>query len=93
MEKSYLAFDLGASSGRGIIGKIKDGKLHLTEIHRFGNGPVEKDGALYWEFDKLCKEIKTGIKKAGFLTRDSRMRERKKYGRKRARRRFQFTKR
>lgn len=64
MEKSYLAFDLGASSGRGIIGKIKDGKLHLTEIHRFGNGPVEKDGALYWEFDKLCKEIKTGIKKA-----------------------------
>ncbi|MFA6103416.1 MAG: FGGY-family carbohydrate kinase [Victivallaceae bacterium] len=64
MEKSYLAFDLGASSGRGIIGKIKDGKLHLTEIHRFGNGPVEKDGALYWEFDKLCKEIKTGIRKA-----------------------------
>lgn len=64
MEKSYLAFDLGASSGRGIIGKIKDGKLHLTEVHRFGNGPVEKDGSLYWEFDKLCKEIKTGIKKA-----------------------------
>ncbi len=64
MEKSYLAFDLGASSGRGIIGKIKDGKLHLTEIHRFSNGPVEKEGSLYWEFDKLCKEIKTGIKKA-----------------------------
>jgi len=42
---------------------------------------------------KLDAELKTVLKKAGFLTRDSRMRERKKYGRKRARRRFQFTKR
>jgi len=42
---------------------------------------------------KLDADLKTVLKKAGFLTRDSRMRERKKYGRKRARRRFQFTKR
>ncbi len=42
---------------------------------------------------KMDANLKAGIKKAGFLTRDSRMRERKKYGRKRARRRFQFTKR
>ena len=42
---------------------------------------------------KLDETLKIAIKKAGFLTRDSRMRERKKYGRKRARRRFQFTKR
>ena len=42
---------------------------------------------------KMDELLKTDIKKAGFLTRDSRMRERKKYGRKRARRRFQFTKR
>jgi len=42
---------------------------------------------------KFDETLKTAIKKAGFLTRDSRMRERKKYGRKRARRRFQFTKR
>lgn len=42
---------------------------------------------------KLDETLKAAIKKAGFLTRDSRMRERKKYGRKRARRRFQFTKR
>ncbi|MDD3905641.1 MAG: 30S ribosomal protein S9 [Candidatus Omnitrophica bacterium] len=42
---------------------------------------------------KMNAELKADIKKAGFLTRDSRMRERKKYGRKRARRRFQFTKR
>ena len=42
---------------------------------------------------KMDEALKKDIKKAGFLTRDSRMRERKKYGRKRARRRFQFTKR
>ena len=42
---------------------------------------------------KMDATLKADIKKAGFLTRDSRMRERKKYGRKRARRRFQFTKR
>lgn len=41
----------------------------------------------------MDEKLKADIKKAGFLTRDSRMRERKKYGRKRARRRFQFTKR
>jgi small subunit ribosomal protein S9 len=42
---------------------------------------------------KMDESLKSAIKKAGFLTRDQRMRERKKYGRKRARRRFQFTKR
>ena len=42
---------------------------------------------------KMDSSLKTAVKKAGFLMRDSRMRERKKYGRKRARRRFQFTKR
>ena len=42
---------------------------------------------------KFDESLKNAVKKAGFLTRDSRMRERKKYGRKRARRRFQFTKR
>ncbi len=42
---------------------------------------------------RMDESLKAATKKAGFLTRDSRMRERKKYGRKRARRRFQFTKR
>jgi sugar (pentulose or hexulose) kinase len=64
MENCYLAFDLGASSGRGIVGKLRDGKLELEEIHRFSNGPVERDGALYWDFEQLCCEIRTGIGKA-----------------------------
>ncbi|MCF6174332.1 MAG: rhamnulokinase [Victivallaceae bacterium] len=64
MTHTYLAFDLGASSGRAIIGKITDGKLHLDEVHRFVNGSVEGDGTLYWDFPALCEEIKTGLRKA-----------------------------
>ncbi|QSH40522.1 rhamnulokinase [Lentisphaerota bacterium ZTH] len=64
MAKSYLAFDLGASSGRGIIGTFDDGKLSLQEIHRFVNGPQEKNDSLFWDFKLICKEIKSGLKKA-----------------------------
>jgi sugar (pentulose or hexulose) kinase len=64
MIKKYLAFDLGASSGRAIIGTINDGKLLLEEVHRFVNGPIEKDGSLFWDFEKQCAEIRTGLKKA-----------------------------
>lgn len=64
MEKCYLAFDLGASSGRGIIGKITNGKMTLNEIHRFDNGPTEMNGCQHWDFDRLSSEIVTGIQKA-----------------------------
>ena len=62
--KNFLAFDLGASSGRGIIGTLDNGKLTMQEIHRFPNGPVEKDGSFYWDYDRLCNELKTGLRKA-----------------------------
>ena len=39
---SFLAFDLGASSGRAIVGKITNGRMELAEVHRFPNAPVEK---------------------------------------------------
>ena len=61
---TYLAFDLGASSGRGILGTIKEGKLSLQEIHRFPNGPLEKDGSFYWDYPALLNELKNGLKKA-----------------------------
>ncbi len=60
----FLAFDLGASSGRAIIGTLNNGKLSLQEVHRFPNGPVEKDGSIYWDYPRLCKELETGIEKA-----------------------------
>jgi len=58
-----LAFDLGASSGRAILGTYASGGISLEEIHRFANTPVERDGHLHWDIDALFNEIKTGIKK------------------------------
>ncbi len=61
---NFLAFDLGASSGRAIIGTVENGKLSLREVHRFPNGPIEKDGSFYWDYPRLCEELKTGLKNA-----------------------------
>ncbi len=61
---TYLAIDLGASSGRGIVGKFENKKIALTEIHRFSNGPMEKNGSLFWDLDGLLKEIKTSLRKS-----------------------------
>jgi rhamnulokinase/L-fuculokinase len=58
-----LAFDLGASSGRAILGTYSGGGISLEEIHRFENTPVERGGHLQWDIDALFNEIKRGIKK------------------------------
>lgn len=63
MSKYYLAIDIGASSGRHILGHMEDGKMVLEEIHRFPNGMKECDGELCWDVDQLFEEIKTGMKK------------------------------
>ena len=63
MTKYYLAVDIGASSGRLILGHLENGKMELEEVHRFENGMVKKDGELCWEFDRLVQEIKNGLKK------------------------------
>ena len=62
--KKYIAVDLGAESGRVMLGSVSSEKLILEEIHRFSNGPIEQNGSLRWDFDKLIGEIKTGIGKA-----------------------------
>ena len=64
MKKTFLAFDLGASSGRGILGTLDNDKLELKEVHRFSNGPLEIDGELFWDINKLFAELKTALKKA-----------------------------
>lgn len=63
MAKKLLAFDLGASSGRAILGTYENGKLELRETHRFVNGPLEKPDALYWDYPALVNELITGLKK------------------------------
>ena len=57
MAAYYLAVDIGASSGRHILGHMENGKMVLEEIYRFENGMVKKDGELCWEFDRLFKEV------------------------------------
>ncbi|MGB7582830.1 MAG: rhamnulokinase family protein [Sedimentisphaerales bacterium] len=63
-EKRYIAVDLGAESGRVMLGIISSDKIRLEEIHRFINGPVEQNGSLRWDFPRLISEVKTGISKA-----------------------------
>lgn len=56
-----LAFDYGASSGRGILGLYEDGKLELKEVHRFSNDPVQIGNTLHWDTLRLLHELKQGI--------------------------------
>ena len=63
MGKYYLAVDIGASSGRHILGHLENGKIELEEIYRFENGMDHKDGKLLWNVDRLFGEILNGMKK------------------------------
>jgi rhamnulokinase len=56
-KKRFLAFDLGASSGRGIIGTLESGKLRIEELHRFSNGPTTILGRMYWDVLRLFGEM------------------------------------
>jgi sugar (pentulose or hexulose) kinase len=58
---TFLALDLGAESGRAVIGRLDGKKLVLKEIHRFSNRPVEAGGALYWDVLYLWTELKHGL--------------------------------
>ncbi|MGN1315066.1 MAG: rhamnulokinase [Lachnospiraceae bacterium] len=63
MSKYFLAIDIGASSGRHILGSLENGKIVLEEVYRFSNGMDNIDGSLCWDVDRLFKEILTGMKK------------------------------
>jgi rhamnulokinase len=58
---NYLALDLGAESGRAILGAIENGKLALIETHRFANGPVQLPDGLHWDVLRLWSDIQSGI--------------------------------
>lgn len=63
MERYYLAVDIGASSGRHILGHVEDGRMVLEEIYRFPNGMKSVDGQLCWDVAELFSHIKAGMKK------------------------------
>ncbi len=60
----FLAVDIGASSGRHIIGWKENGEIRTEEIYRFPNGATEADGHLTWDIDALLAHVKKGIDKA-----------------------------
>ena len=65
MDNNFLAIDIGASSGRHILGNKAGEKLIMKEIYRFENGMVQRGGHLCWNLDVLFSHIKEGMKKCG----------------------------
>ncbi len=63
MKKYYLAIDIGASSGRHILGWIEDGKMNLEEVYRFKNGAEKCGDKLVWNHESLFSSIVEGLKK------------------------------
>ena len=64
MAKKYLAIDIGASSGRHIVGWQEGGEIKTREVYRFPNGVEKKDGHLVWNTDSLLFHVKAGIDEA-----------------------------
>jgi rhamnulokinase len=63
--KSFLAFDLGAESGRAVLGHLHSGVLTTQEIHRFPNEPVEYGSSLHWDVPRLWLEMRRALKCVG----------------------------
>lgn len=63
----FLAVDIGASSGRHMLGAVENGKMTLEEIHRFSNQMANKDGMLCWDREYLFGEILEGMRKCKAL--------------------------
>ncbi len=56
-KKQFIAFDLGASGGRGVVGILDEGTLMIEELHRFPNGPITLAGSMYWDAPRLFQEM------------------------------------
>ncbi len=62
--KHYLAIDIGASSGRHIVGWKEEGNIKTQEVYRFPNGVEEENGHLIWNIDALLSHVKKGVDEA-----------------------------
>lgn len=61
---AYLAFDLGASSSRAILGRLNGTRLEMEELHRFPTPIISEGEQLYWDLETLWLELKTGLQRA-----------------------------
>ena len=64
MQRIFLAIDIGASSGRHIVGIEADGALQTDEVYRFPNGVQRENGHLIWDIEGIFQHVKAGIKAA-----------------------------
>ena len=64
MSRHFLAFDLGAESGRAVVGQLDGAQLRTREIHRFSNQPVRYNGALQWDILRLWQEMRATLERA-----------------------------
>ena len=60
-KRNLLAFDLGASNGRAILGQFDGERITMTELHRFENNYIEMNGVFYWDTPYLYKQLKQGL--------------------------------
>lgn len=74
MTRNMIAFDLGASNGRAILGQFDGRRLEMRELHRFENNYVEMNGVFYWDTPYLYSQLKEGLlafRRGGFGELDS----------------------
>lgn len=62
---SYLAFDFGAESGRAVLAELRSGILTTKEVHRFRNEPVEENGSLRWDVERLWSAVRRALSSLG----------------------------
>jgi rhamnulokinase len=67
--RSFAAVDLGASSGRVIVGRVSPNELAIEEVHRFPNDPVTLPDGLHWDVDGLYRSVVEGLRRAGAASR------------------------
>ena len=61
MSARFLALDLGAESGRAVVGELRDARLAVREVRRFANEPVRYNGALQWDILRLWQEVRGAL--------------------------------
>lgn len=71
MSAHFVAFDLGAESGRAMLGELRAGVLDLRELYRFPNEPVRDNGSLRWDILRLWLEIKSALEHVSDVTLES----------------------
>ena len=67
MTSRYLAIDLGAETGRVMLGTLESGCVSLKELSRFSNEPLRDGDGIYWNIPALIEGVRNGLVKAGAL--------------------------